>query len=1211
MSIKLTEGLWEKIYFELLRNIQIISNRDERGDGTNKIFRTYKFQLTKKTQEEADKSISKDVMDYLKDPTKPIPTIVYDNTKYENSFGEMSNGMLVDMSKVMKNVQDQFEDGDYKEVEGYNFLSSMKLNHNSIPIRTTSEFLLNKGKEAIACYVNGRKIPFRYTYLYSNGSNTNVIIPRSYIDKLLKENSTTMIFDETTGKLSRKVNNKLVPYEFTIYFEEKKFKDQTKYISSFEFWNGTNEKVLTLKDSFENIVNPDGTNVFVFINGYYQVPGSLNDSGEIVNGDFIIADNGNNSAKILFKTTPTSGSEVEIFIDGSVQNSGIMSYSLENVAVGNTIPFFLQDTFYKPVFGPVDKDSCSFFVNGLRINNKYITQVGRLDFHTIYKNEVHDMLNFDVTTNISQIIPTILYQDEGNVNKRKGGADPDINMRQWTTSDERPVYDYEYQRIYGDDYFMYNFMGNRNEFPEICRALIGDNSNTYNTYRSGILRFNDYFGIDKNVPTNYLDILSKPFNDTDLTWLFKEIVPNKLTYKEKIKQILSRFPYLMKNFLEYFAVQETSQIFCWNGTDTSIRMQLPITEHQIGERIVRVIYVNNKITDIQTITYSSNPTDYILTIDINPEFWLLSTPPNCNNLVTVFEISDSFKDLDIFKKVSIDRRITDKGKWEYRVDTDTFGNIVFPSDFELLAITFKESDSDGYYFGDNTIGWKKLDKSKYDVKVENGIITVQFGDKDPLIHTLLIVRNRLLITDFLEKYSIPFTNIESFEDIFKEIWVGTVNVNWNNEFHDVKVPLIHTGKIVIYDRQTGRELYPEVDYSFRNPVNQPTLRQSIIALFSYFGEDMTNRISVNLLPSFNGGESNQIMVADDTFDADGTERSIFNWKTWYEDTNSPKLYNSGIEPYKSRGLIYLSKLPFPYSPKYTNIHLNGVKVDDKDVAILSNKLVRVAKQYKTSFQNLFIDYNFAVHYDNLKEFIDLYSDSYFEKSVAEMFDGFDFFNNSTKKTTKETGLEHFLSFDPFMEKRRSEEYFLTYFNKQPNLKRFDDGTDNNKNDVNILTELYVRWFLSNDSDHIFSATQKIPERINSLLDLFRPNGASRDVVINPAIKNLSQDYPFATTKTQLQPDGSLPRILINNSKGEYIGCYYYTSLKYFLQFCINHNLPPQQAYEEYSNYNESNFLFKRDLKPIKAIVPLNPNEVQDEGVYIVGGGYDTEIQLLS
>ena len=371
--------------------------------------------------------------------------------------------------------------------------------------------------------------------------------------------------------------------------------------------------------------------------------------------------------------------------------------------------------------------------------------------------------------------------------------------------------------------------------------------------------------------------------------------------------------------------------------------------------------------------------------------------------------------------------------------------------------------------------------------------------------------------------------------------------------------------------QNGLRLFRDIDYLYRSQLDQTVpMRQSGIILRRFVYND--TQINVVVYPNY-------------TYNMDYPSLSI-------EDTFDDKY-----------GLLYLGNLKFPFSSKYMDVYANNKHLGEDDIDIISNKLIRLTKS-EVSLQDVCIETNFTVPYSALRPFIQLYFDSNFETCIGKLFSCYDYYNNP------QIGVVSKASADSLYESFGDE--VLTNDSTQLTVQEWVSNILYNINDIviyndiiyicstqninnipsgsskwvvrgklpnpirtqeyitteyNLYVDAYLRWFIGNYSKHIWEDNVNIPDNVLTELQIFRDNseGDNLDVVVIPYENQLIAD------------------IVIDTNPDTYLGFYNGESEKVFLDCCIDNNLLPQDAYDQYDNYIESNIVSKRDLFPIRAI----------------------------
>lgn len=962
-------------------------------------------------------------------------------SNFINRYGKMSDGLNV-----------KIPDAELS----YNILTSMvltkdPLNHNEIWI---SNNRFGNNLDSLFVYVNGMKIPDSAINMYITDSNTNLIIAKKFF-----------------------ING-----DNDIIIEKRRFDNYSyggTYVENF------NSDVLIFNVSeHRNLIINDYSSL-VFVNGIYQ---SKEPYGDISFVSFV-----DNTVTVKFNKTITG--RVEVFIDSSSK------YSNTKKINGNSsiVPFYIDDSFIDPIYGPINRDNCSFFINGKRINNIDVVQKGRLHF-TIEKN---------ITEND---IFSLVYSDNSEVDIRSF-------------------------KLYGDDYFFYNLIGSEN----ITNKLMSGSDTGKITMSS-----EDFSSI------NYDEVLHSSEYSYSETLDIINSLNSILDVELRIQELIRRCPYLLKDFLENFASESINKTITYNGEE-KITIGVGNT-YNVGTKVIRIISVNGVIVKIDKFITTSISYNYEEEPQSGISYWKSEIDGSFftigENSVEIVE-STSNSNNKMYKVVNIDRYETLFDDYDYRATCDVFGTIENIDDFEMMAITKKKNDPDGIYLNSNGYGFKIIKAPK--MIIDNKIY-VSFGPNDPHIDMFII-----MITRHHDHKIIQINSDDlSYESLFNELSCGIESFfdTEDNTYHDIKIPIIHYGSIVVSKESNGLRLFRGIDFSYKYVNKNTNLRNSGIIFQKNFNAGDT--INVILTPEY---------TSSDTY-------------------ISASELDSGPNKY---ALIYLNHLKFPYSPKYVKLFANNKTILEKDVDILSNKLIRLHSIDTVcanhvpdeitgicpncinggNLHNVYCEFAFKVSFPQLNPFIinNNSSESDFEKEIEKLF----------------------LSFNIMKSKEIGENIDIDAVIKTNNIySSLDNDVDSNQKTPNNIVEgsflsdlydlyidAYLRWFKSERSDQVFNSIKDIPECVLNEINIFKNDydNDNNDVVIKPEKKNLLSDVEIST------------------KFDKYLGFYNDETVKTFLQCCIENEISIQECFKRYEEFTQSTEVFKRDLLPISALQTFEGEDI--------------------
>ena len=474
---------------------------------------------------------------------------------------------------------------------------------------------------------------------------------------------------------------------------------------------------------------------------------------------------------------------VEVFCDDKVHLRNVY-----NISGGRRLPLIIPESFIDPVHGPINNNNCVFFKNGIRIYNSEVDQIGRLNFEFITDEPLD---NEEIT---------VIYGDAGLIKDTR-------------------------YRLYGDDYYLYNFLGTDKMADALSNGQVG----------------NDFIFDGK---VNYREILDRQYDYQDTLDLIDEL-KGESNIDTRIYKLLDKRKLLIRDFLEEFTIKPMEYHIDYQGTtDVYVGTDRVYKE---GTKILRIVSVNGKVIAVQMI-------DTSLVI----EYYKVTIPgihfSTGENTVIVTEIPSFQEDESKYKIIRARRYVDTFGNLSYRVELDVFSNIETVDDLKLMAVTSKEYDPDGIYMNDSDFGFKIVE---YPTIVMDGKISIDFGSIDPRLDSVVVVPIR-----HHDAYSITIDDYE--HNLYNELYVGTIEYFHNNSTQLVKIPLIHVGDFYIVDTANRRRLYAGSDFMYRSPLTHADLRSSGIILRQKLPTGA--RIEIGLAPIYTKSFKYPNVYIEDTGD---------------------------------------------------------------------------------------------------------------------------------------------------------------------------------------------------------------------------------------------------------------------------------------------------------------------------------------------------------
>lgn len=645
-------------------------------------------------------------------------------------------------------------------------------------------------------------------------------------------------------------------------------------------------------------------------------------------------------------TSEINESEVEIIVDPYV----MYYFAFTPLSYGDNPIYEIPESYIDSIHGPISKFSCMFYMNGLRIGNTEVDQKGRLHFEHFLKDKTGGNISFYLS-------------DRNKI------VDTDLTL-------------------YGSDYYLYNFVGCGAVTNALRTSLSGNKyidagahryiQNLEANYRLGtnkvvislptdfILTDVDKLTLkigDKNVypehytinkignpititvtsPAKYMTIGTSVYASVSVeSWFgWDEVLNNNsdLYSRTKVKEILKIYnsgvdastkvanalvgkPYLMRTFLENYGYKRYIQDVEYNGTDTSVFVGIsPDIDVSSGKNYD--ISVNNKHI----------PSDDIVIVD--------------KDLTNVFQIDGTYFDngyneveIQIFDDISCEYKEFSPNKIKNYdginiLEIKGFFTPEKLGDVESNLIILEKVDSSDptvvNFATDYNIGYKIFEGYTISYDSSENTVYIVFNDRIPERNFVVYNKNYSSLYKYTKKLD------SDVSDVVIPLYMGT-DAN--------PIPYISRGKIYVYSG-TDR-LVEGTDYFIKDPTNLDSVGCSFLIL-------------------------KRAVLPGSTIDI------------YFTDIKTTVLYNkTGYFSNNKYGLFYFSSLRFPFSLSYMNMYLNGQKLSEADVDILSDKLVRV-HSLPTPLYDLCIESAFTVEMDELEPYINEYKEDNFELYLASLF----------------------------------------------------------------------------------------------------------------------------------------------------------------------------------------------------------------------------------
>lgn len=485
-------------------------------------------------------------------------------------------------------------DGTYIRLDETEIYFRLPVNISMIESQSADESYIYRASDRAASenpslqvFVDGLKIPDSEILFYPTKSNVDVFVPLKYVDQV-----------RGSEFIIEKILYDLVPY---IRFYAKS--------TSLQIFN-----IHITEDQFRRSEIRDRT-VQIYINK------------TLYSGTRTVSMIGNTNIQVsLF--SELQNAELEIIVDPSIQ----YFFPATQIESTQRLIYSVPESYIDSIHGPLSKFSCYFYMNGKRLMNTSITQIGRLHF----------------ACDLEDIAPQ-----------------PSIAM---CVTDREFINDTK-SIIYGSDYYLYNFIG--------CNAI----DKYFKEEVSGTI-------FDEHIDWN--EVLNNSGKLYDRQLLNKLVSEYEKLHSPstKVSHILDGRPYSMRTLLEQYGNKTLSFVVEYSGRDSFVYFGLPDTYELSNTRHYdisintyhvptdEISIVNKNITDVFKIdakyfSVGKNTID-INIVEDNPVEYETFEPKDIN-------VQDGFNTLvvDTFKraKYSEDICILEKVSNDASLNYDTDKNI--------------------------------------------------------------------------------------------------------------------------------------------------------------------------------------------------------------------------------------------------------------------------------------------------------------------------------------------------------------------------------------------------------------------------------------------------------------------------------------------------------------------------------------------------------
>lgn len=787
--------------------------------------------------------------------------------------------------------------------------------------------------------------------------------------------------------------------------------------------------------NYERVEKPiTADKILLFIDGYLERVSSVVNDNNILTVN--IERNLNNA-------------DVEIYIiNDLVYRYKIPETSMLNSS-GSKLHFYIPDDYFADIIsGPITKTAIAFFYKGERIIDDSVIQTSRFSFEYQIPPFVYRPISYNTP------VPGIVYYTKdsnnkyievGQLTKFKPGVsyfskettnDFDETKFDFIVEDLGTKVDELGYKIYGDDYYLLNMLGVKRCVDKMKGSLsysIFDKAGYEVSFRDTLSNNGTLF----DVPTalRKYDSISNDIGSDS---------------KKRIKTLISERPALLRSLLEQFKIPSKKIVVVGNANDVQFssitKFQTPVDEYYYK------IYLNHILLD---------STEYTVTREDEYEIIRISKDllnPTGINVIEAFQYDLTYRNKTIFKdnlNNDFTELIDPEGETVYE-KTYTFGENGFNFDSNTLdddicAIErieqgwFDSRHDEFYYFYPTSekIGYRMVKEFKISNRTANTItIRIKLYKNDSLTtkgNFFLVCKQYNVVNSFL------FDNSDGTYMEENDLMIPLYS-KYDEE--DKYIPYICNSEPLI--TKEGKEMIYGKDYTFITPEKNHLVTSSYLILKKQIPEN--SRVVVH----FNSTKTNILVLG-------------------YDDLNITNRY----------GLIYFSELPYPVSTTYMNIFVNGEKLTDKDVDILSDKLIRVRNMSRT-IRTILITTNLKYKDTEIQEFLSLYEPSEFEKTLEKIFWNCD---PSKRPATSKPNIDFVYKVNPYYSEFIGEEWKTEdeYNNHNPYYKDYVNYIKDHKNEFNSSSIFSTVFTKPNKTEEDYELKLEAWENAEKFFNIYRDN----------------------------------------------------------------------------------------------------------------------------
>ena len=550
----------------------------------------------------------------------------------------------------------------------------------------------------IHVYMNGKKVQDRDVLVYPSSSHLDVFIPNRYFNQFTENELFIEKIETESNQYISRFFKGAETKKFDVILSEREYNNITIQVTKNMnlYTDGVKieglDQAVSLKNSQSAFLQILKTiDIVAYIDGLMQ-------KSEVETIKFITNIDPDDPSKKTYKieilTRKTLSGNIELIYRPDIYKR--QRYTISQL---KTIPFYVAEGIAKSLYGPLSEVSSSFFLNGRRIPEQKLIQMGRV--HYKYEPGTEESGIIDVIYSDKDIINNTLYP------------------------------------IYYSDYYLYEMIGHKESafrsIKNVSRyktetVLDEANLNYTQIFRTDELEYNT----DENIKriSQYANLFRNRFKNDGQS-------DNEFHYGYA-KELIKDHPYLTRTFLENFQ-KDSRQLTVKKSDPIKDILVAGIIDPQLGEGIIVTAFVNGMLAHHEYTVVTNDTINDVKSVTIAHRYLT-----KADNYVEVIWYRRHLADGQSIQKLTIPHMgtngfVLNTETNKYAFTTSSFKHIDNVKDLVLLESA--SGGTENLYHDTTKTGYRPVRSDLYTLTLGvNGQITVTLNFEPTKSYTLYCKR---------------------------------------------------------------------------------------------------------------------------------------------------------------------------------------------------------------------------------------------------------------------------------------------------------------------------------------------------------------------------------------------------------------------------------------------------------------------------------------